>query len=144
MALARKGTRKIVVNGIWYRWRVSARRGWGDMLIAVECCARPGQRVAAQIPEDMIVPPWLVRRVIVRALAAGWRPEVPGPSAVFKLRAGCSFDGKFLPFRYSAGDYLPFRYLDPLNPEVLDCPRARGLHQLHFTRRTHLLPKTPA
>ena len=88
MALAKKGTRLIRVDGRTYRWAVS--RASGHVTLVVEVSTKPGQRLVVSIPYDPgkvtpvagtevldeknIAPPALVRRAIAAGLSRGWRP----------------------------------------------------------------------
>lgn len=93
MALAKKGTRRISVDGQAYRWVVSPDDGY--MVLVVELAENPGQRLIACFDyQDIFEPagpgrwrivgqrisisPGVVRSVIEAALISGWRPSVPG------------------------------------------------------------------
>ena len=84
MALARKKTRLITVDGLQYRWIVSPkeptvydimemeawRTGFG---IVVESAGSPGQRMVTWFEYCATISPGLVRRAILHALSRGWR-----------------------------------------------------------------------
>ncbi|GHG54163.1 hypothetical protein [Streptomyces griseocarneus] len=95
MALVRKGSRRIVVDGVTYRWRLRRRPTysqalcWSPCTYAVERADRngttlvvttdrphPGNRLgrpaAPVLPAD-------VAQHIRTALARGWTPTRPGP-----------------------------------------------------------------
>ena len=77
MALARKGSRTIVVEEVVYRWVVSED---GYMELVVEHEATPGQRLVAQVGfvgGDPITPR-VVRRAVMLGLQEGWSPTVGG------------------------------------------------------------------
>ncbi|HWB06021.1 MAG TPA: hypothetical protein VG796_23565 [Verrucomicrobiales bacterium] len=109
MALAKRGTRKVTVNGTRYCWKVAAPYEPDMKLVVQRDGSSRGQRMVTMIGDypwhGTIISPWLVRRTILRALAAGWLPNLPGPELVFHL-AG----------RFEKGDYLPFRMIVPMNP----------------------------
>jgi hypothetical protein len=91
MALAKKGTRRISVNGVPYRWVVS--RDDGYMVLVAERADGPGQRLEAffkyhdvhepdgpgafrVVGQRRSISPGVVRAVILAALALGWQPSV--------------------------------------------------------------------
>ena len=89
MALARRGSRIIRVDGVAYRWAVSP--DGGSVWLVVERDGASGQRVQAMFDySDTILPdghtgrqgrsltPRVVRSVIARASANGWQPLLPG------------------------------------------------------------------
>jgi hypothetical protein len=87
MALPKKGSRLIKVDGIEYRWIVTPDDvGLGIM---VELAENPGQRMGAGFEYGNIISPWLVRKAILHALENGWHPELQGPIV------GFPFDGIF-------------------------------------------------
>ncbi|MFD4657748.1 hypothetical protein ACFWP2_19205 [Kitasatospora sp. NPDC058444] len=102
MALARKGSRRIVVDGVAYRWRVS-RQHWccdfeGTTLgYAVEDAARPGTTLVVDtgrptrhtphpVPAHVIMPRE-VAEGIRRARAGGWTPTADGSPFTLRLSA---------------------------------------------------------
>ena len=91
MSLAKKGTRRILVDGVPYRWVVSPNDGY--MVQVVERADGPGQRLEAFFEyHDVTEPvgagalhivgqlhcirPGVVRAVILAGLARGWQPSV--------------------------------------------------------------------
>jgi hypothetical protein len=89
MALAKRSSRTITVNGSEYRWAVSPDSGY--MWLVVELADGPGQRVEASFDyHDVVqadgrvtgqrrsVSPGVVRAVVLHALANGWRPDQGG------------------------------------------------------------------
>ena len=52
MAVRRKGTRSIVVDGLSFRWRVSSKgqAESGKILLAIHCEAGPGPGIAVHVP----------------------------------------------------------------------------------------------
>ncbi|GAB7188692.1 hypothetical protein ATKI12_8523 [Kitasatospora sp. Ki12] len=99
MTLAKKGSRRIVVDGVEYRWRVS-RKHWccdydaATLGYAVEAAARPGTTLVVETGRPSVAEPRaaagelvLPREVaagIRAARSAGWTPGRDG--APFKLR----------------------------------------------------------
>ncbi|MCG3040982.1 hypothetical protein L7D48_10475 [Streptomyces sp. S1A] len=94
MALRRKGSRRIVVDGTAYRWRLRGRptydQGmcWSPCTYAVEGADRPGAVLVVTtdrphtgngvgVPADPVLP-GEVAHAVRTALARGWKPERPG------------------------------------------------------------------
>ncbi|MFI9502894.1 hypothetical protein [Nocardia sp. NPDC052566] len=80
MALARKGTRIIVVDGQRYRWVVSP----GDLLaIVVERAEGVGQRmVTGGFEHPTVISPGLVAQAVRNALRHGWTPFERGRALI--------------------------------------------------------------
>ncbi len=84
MGLAKKGSRLFVVGDAEYRWAVSPDSGY--TVLVVESASDPGQRLEAYLDyetqppnvEAVQITPAVVRRVVVRAVSAGWRPREKG------------------------------------------------------------------
>ncbi|MFD7094095.1 hypothetical protein [Streptomyces xanthophaeus] len=107
MALRRKGSRPITVDGVAYRWRLRGRPTYDQGLVrapvtyAVEHAAAPGSTLVVTTgqphPSNWLgvqAGPVLPARVadgIRSALDAGWRPESPGSPFLLDLSAG--FEG---------------------------------------------------
>lgn len=103
MALARKGARRIVVDGVEYRWSVRPKptycqgSAWSPMTFAVELVGASGRTLVVSLPWSHpgnwmgaptgAVRPAMVARVIRLALAQGWRPEAPGSAFTLTLTA---------------------------------------------------------
>jgi hypothetical protein len=102
MALAKKGTRRITVDGVAYRWVVSPDDGY--LVLVAEWDGGPGQRLEAFFQyHDVCEPseagafriagqrcsisPGVVRAVILSALATGWKPFVRVAKA-FRIHDG--------------------------------------------------------
>ena len=102
MGLARRGARRITVDGVAYRWVVSPDDG--TMILVVERANGPGKRLEAVFAYDDIhepdgpgvwrivgqrlsIRPGVVRAVILSALARGWQPSIVGAVA-FRIRDG--------------------------------------------------------
>lgn len=77
MGLAKKGSRRIVVDGQVYRWTLSPDDEPG-IAIVVEKAADPGQRLVSWVQHDNTISPWMVRAAILKALQEGWQPERKG------------------------------------------------------------------
>jgi hypothetical protein len=71
MGIAKKGTRRIVVEGETYRWVVSPDDEPG-LGIVIEKDNFHGQRLVAWVEHDNIISPGLVKKVILLALEEGW------------------------------------------------------------------------
>ncbi|WP_433699300.1 hypothetical protein [Nocardiopsis sp. CA-288880] len=96
MALVRKGSRRISVDGTDYRWRVRRRPtyaqavGESPMTFAAELADSPGRVLVVATPHphpghygvgpDAVVPvtPAVVATAIRRAREEGWSPSSPG------------------------------------------------------------------
>jgi hypothetical protein len=99
MTLAVKGSRRITVDGVTYRWSVRRRptycqaNGWSPLTFAVGHAEQPGPVLVVSMPcahpgnwiglPSQPVLPGTVASCIRQAVAAGWRPGQPGPA--FKL-----------------------------------------------------------
>ncbi|MFI1521089.1 hypothetical protein [Kitasatospora cineracea] len=102
MALAKKGSRRIVVDGVEYRWRVSSKHWCCDsdprpLGYAVEHAARPGTTLVVDTGRPAVFPPEAVSDQLVlpaevaagirAALADGWTPDADGPPFALCLSA---------------------------------------------------------
>lgn len=76
MTLAKKGRRKIVVDGSNYFWRVMRNIGEPLLYCVVERDASP--QGAIMIFGDGYFNPSIVEKSIRRALKEGWNPGMPG------------------------------------------------------------------
>lgn len=89
MALVKRSSRTITVDGSKYRWDLSPDSGC--MWLIVELADKPGQRVEASFDyHDVMqsggsitgqrhsVTPGVVRAVVLHALASGWHPNRGG------------------------------------------------------------------
>jgi hypothetical protein len=96
VGLAKRGTRRIAIDGLAYRWVVSPDDGY--MVLVAELADDPGQRLEAFFRyQDVCEPqgggvlrivgqrrsirPGIVRAVIEAALGRGWQPSKRGLSA---------------------------------------------------------------
>ncbi|MFB7911588.1 hypothetical protein ACFC1T_34665 [Kitasatospora sp. NPDC056076] len=99
MALGKKGSRRIVVDGVEYRWRMS-RKHWccdyeaGTLGYVVEDAARPGTTLVVEtgrpetsvprlVPAEVVLP-GEVAAGIRAARSQGWTPTAAG--SPFQLR----------------------------------------------------------
>jgi hypothetical protein len=93
MALNRKHSRLIVVDGERYRWQVSTRpcpcrRCWGDdYQLTIQRADGSGQ-VISVTGSDVAATPRLVAEVIRAAQARGWTPQRSGSALRFGLVDG--------------------------------------------------------
>lgn len=85
MALRRKGTRRITVDGAEYRWIVSADDEPG-LGIVVESYDEPGRRLVVWIEHGYVISPQVVERAIQLGLTSGWDPSSKGVD--LRLRPG--------------------------------------------------------
>ena len=113
MALAQKGSRNLVVDGIAYRWAVRRKptycqeMGWSNLSFAVEAAsgglctlhvltqAPRADSVAASADElpgspSMAVTPALVAHSIRLALQQGWQPQQRGSAFEQQLQLASS------------------------------------------------------
>jgi hypothetical protein len=86
VALARKGTRKIVVDGVSYRWTVAPNDESG-MGIVVEADSDGACRLVSWVEHGVIIRPGLVRRAILDGVAAGWTSAKRGGDFVRRIPA---------------------------------------------------------
>lgn len=86
MAIARKGSRQLIIDGVRYRWVVAPKDEAGVGII-VELAALPACRLVSWVDHGVLINPGLVRRAIADALAAGWRPNERGPEFVRRVPA---------------------------------------------------------
>lgn len=105
MALGRKGSRRIVVDGTAYRWRLRRRRtcfqalAWTPCTFAVEHADNRGTTLVVRTDrphpsnwfgrEARPVLPSDVARIIQLALREGWTPTAPG--SPFRLDLSARF-----------------------------------------------------
>lgn len=101
MALTKKGSRLVTVDGVVYRWRVRGRPTYAQALgerplaFAVEQADCKGSVLLVSMPQDhpsnwtggpsIPVLPSEVAAVIRKALGEGWRPSQP--AAAFRTTA---------------------------------------------------------
>jgi len=99
MALAKKGSRKIVVDGHSYRWVFFENSGWND--ITVQSNSGLGAKLVVQCMWDKFdnkaqgvrgwyspIAPKEVSNFIRKAKIAGWNPEKLGPAFSLKIPPG--------------------------------------------------------
>ncbi len=126
MAIAKRGSRRIVVDGQVYRWRLQKRptpdqrSGRTPLLLAVASEEGDGAKLVLRLhrhhPRNAVglrshaVTPGQVAQYIRQGLAAGWQPQEPGRPFVWEPR---SLPAKHAPTRiYPPG-------LAPQTPEQL-------------------------
>lgn len=99
MTLARKGTRRIIVGGVEFRWKVRHKptygqaNGWTPLIFVAELAEHPGALLVVSLPyahpgnwfvlPTVSVLPRTVASAIKLAMDRGWQPSRPGPA--FKL-----------------------------------------------------------
>jgi hypothetical protein len=85
VALAKKGTRIIVVAGDRFRWVVAPDDEPG-LAIVVEREDGHGRRMVTWVEHGTIITPGLVARVIRTALDHGWTPRESGEQVTFRVQ----------------------------------------------------------
>lgn len=101
MALTRKRSRLITVDGVEFRWKVRGRptyhqaMGWSPLSFAVQQNDRPGARLVVSLPcahpgnavglPAGTVLPHVVVAAITKAMDQGWQPSNPGPQFILEL-----------------------------------------------------------
>ncbi len=104
MALVRKGSRLITVDGVTYRWRVRGRPTYARALcedplaVAVEQAGCKGRVLLVRMSQDhpsnwfgtpaVPVLPSTVAAIVRKALAEGWQPTQPGMALHMTAPAG--------------------------------------------------------
>ncbi|GAA2389811.1 hypothetical protein [Dactylosporangium salmoneum] len=78
MALRRKGSRTVVVDGRRYRWVITLRAEPVQGVV-VELAEGPASRLVAYTNEFAVITPGMVALGIRAALSAGWEPDMRGP-----------------------------------------------------------------
>ena len=79
MGIAKKGTRRICVDGVPYRW--VARELSPGLRIIVQAAERPGAVLVLRTAQDIAathLPPSQIAATIQSARAAGWEPQHSG------------------------------------------------------------------
>ena len=72
MAIGRRGSRAIVVDGKRYRWTFSIDSGYSWLV--VQLAAGTGRKLLVYGPTDLEPMPKLVTKMIEQAIALGWSP----------------------------------------------------------------------
>jgi hypothetical protein len=101
MAIPKKGSRLITVDGVTYRWRIRRKptycqgNGWGPLTFAVESAEKPGRVLLVALPfvrpdawlggRTMAVRSALVAAIIRTALERGWEPRQAGSAFTLDL-----------------------------------------------------------
>jgi len=98
MALPKKSSRKIVVDGTSYRWAFFENSGWNDITIQSE--SGNGSKLHAHVnwdeydPEQQgisgwysVVLPKFIAKTIQLAIVKGWKPEVSGTQFSLRLES---------------------------------------------------------
>jgi uncharacterized protein (TIGR02996 family) len=71
--------RRIVVDGVTYRWSSIGNDGGIGITVRLEVDGRPqGPCLFSGVPHRVLVLPSLIRRLILQGRAQGWRPERDG------------------------------------------------------------------
>jgi hypothetical protein len=94
MTLARKGSRRIIVDGVTFRWTVRRKptyhqaNGWSPLTFVVEHAVAPASLLVVSLPcahpgnwlgqPSQAVTPGMVTESIRRAVADGWKPAQRG------------------------------------------------------------------
>lgn len=108
--LPRKGSRRVVVDGVTYRWREG--HGAREFEVRLERFEAPGQLLVARFPYRHLDPqrparvyrPVMTRRLLASlveaALAEGWTPAARGPLWTLSPERAASLVGDY-DYRYS-------------------------------------------
>ncbi|MEV8633776.1 hypothetical protein AB0395_19165 [Streptosporangium sp. NPDC051023] len=104
MAIPKKGSRLITVDGVTYRWRIRRKptycqaNSWGPLTFAVESADGPGRVLLVALPcsrpdawlgeRAMAVRPALVAGSMRMALERGWDPRQAGSAFTLNLTEG--------------------------------------------------------
>jgi len=102
MALAKKGTRSITVDGCQYRWQVRRRPTRSQdyasdcLRVGVESVHSGGSVLVIEMPHGhpsaclnygvVAVTPSVIAAAIRKAVSAGWQPGQPGGAYVLSLK----------------------------------------------------------
>jgi hypothetical protein len=94
MAIRKTGSRRIIVDGVAYLWRVRPRptysqaNAWGPLSVCVQLAKNPGSVLVVNLtvprPDNWLhststrVTPGKMESLIRSGLAAGWHPERAG------------------------------------------------------------------
>jgi len=104
MAINRKGSRRVVVDDVVYRWTIRRKpsRGqayeWSPLRVAISPDAGLGTTLVVEANGErpdaylqispVTMTPATIAATIRAALASGWRSTEPGPPFHFKLEPG--------------------------------------------------------
>ncbi|WP_204358426.1 hypothetical protein [Streptosporangium sp. 'caverna'] len=127
MAIPKKGSRLIGVDGTAYRWRIRHKptycqgNSWGPLTYAVEPTEGPGRVLLVELPRSrpdawlrertMTVRPALVAATIRRALDRGWDPSQAGGAFTLNLTEDDLSDGMN---GHPPSHGIPFRPVRPI------------------------------
>jgi GNAT superfamily N-acetyltransferase len=130
MAIAKKGTRQITVEGVVYRWIVSPDDEPG-LGIVVELAQSPRGKMITWVEHGNIISPWLVRKAILHALSKGWQAEKLGQDVVFHFEGILEKEADHSELGLSLGgyreeDYQAVWYLHILALEQDEVHRGEG------------------
>jgi hypothetical protein len=100
VAIASKGSRIIVVDGVRYRWAVTGK-GDAQCGIVVELADSPAGRMTAWADNDSVIVPAMVAEGIRRARQDGWDPS--GAPWVYRLRGSLGVGPLRLTEPYTGG-----------------------------------------
>src|SRR5262249_36072085 len=94
MAIRKIGSRRLVVDGVTYLWRVRRRptycqaNAWGSLSVCVQRAEAPGAILVVDLdrprPDNWLglasspLRPSEVAGLVRRGIAAGWKPEISG------------------------------------------------------------------
>jgi len=101
MALPRRGSRRIAVDGLVFRWLVRRRPtycqalGWSPLTFVAELADEPGAQLVVALPyahpgnrlglPSASVRPATAAAALRQALSAGWQPRRPGAAFTLAL-----------------------------------------------------------
>ncbi|MEW2188656.1 hypothetical protein [Streptomyces microflavus] len=113
VALVKKGSRRIVVDGVTYRWRIRHKptycqaNGWNPLTFAVEDATVPGTALVVRtdrthpgnwfgLPTKPVLPADVVQ-AIRTALARGWTPYISGTPFHLEISSASKVGGGSAP-----------------------------------------------
>jgi len=86
MTLPQKGTRRLTVDGVQYRYAVTPNDEQGFSIIA-ERATVPARRLVCSVNQGVTISPSFVRRAILDAIGTGWVPTARGLDFIQRVPA---------------------------------------------------------
>ena len=78
MAIPKKGTRKITVDGKVYRWCVKVDYDYNEKFFIIESIDDDRYQISGgfQYKVDFVISPKIIEQAIKQAQLQGWKPEI--------------------------------------------------------------------